>query len=246
MTRFPVVSSVPIFAAAAALVVLAGGACAWAQEVVQLINPKDPAAGWTFNNGAEFPGATGSLVADPEVKRDGRTSLKLVGDFTRGGGYVDAGRKFDGVDIRELSFWVRNLQSDRFSLRINDASGQTHQIVITAQPRNEWQQLVLPLEKFFAHRGEADAVTSIAKYESWGGAQDGRWHGPATAIYLLVPNPRDNKAHTLWFNDIVVVPRPTEVPGAEIKVSVALDEILEGSHDWRFTRGEEFPGAREN
>ena len=122
---------------------------------------------------------------------------RLVGDFTKGGGYVQAGRKIDNVDIRELSMWVRNPDAERFTLRLNDASGQTHQIVIKTEPDADWQQIVLPLERFFARRGEADAVTSIAKYESWGGAKDGQWHGPATAIYLLLTNPRDNRRLSL-------------------------------------------------
>lgn len=218
-----------------------------AQELVPLLNPKDSSEGWTFNNGREFPGATGTLTVDADAKHEGHDSLKLVGDFTKGGGYVQVGRKIDNVDIRELSMWVRNPDAERFTLRLNDASGQTHQIVVKTERAADWQHIVLPIEKFFARRGEADAVTSIAKYESWGGAKDGQWHGPATAIYLLLTNPRDdreNKVHSLWLNEVSILPRPTEVPGAEIKTSFVLDEILEGSHDWNFTRGEEFPGAK--
>jgi hypothetical protein len=178
-----------------------------AQETISLMSPKDVGAGWTFNNGAEFPGATGGLTVDAEVRRDGRDSLKLVGDFTKGGKYVQAGRKIDKVDIRELSMWVRSPDADRFTLRINDASGQTHQIAIKTEPGPDWQRIVFPLEKFFAHRGEAGAVANIAKYESWGGAKDGAWHGPATAIYILLGNPEGNKMRTLWLNDVAILPR---------------------------------------
>jgi hypothetical protein len=218
-----------------------------AQEPVQLIDVKAASTGWSFNNGQEFPGATGSLTADSDASRNGHPSLKLVGDFSKGGGYVQAGRKIDNVDIRELSLWVRSPDAERFTLRLGDASGQTHQIVIKTERQDGWQQVVLPLEKFFARRGEADAVTNIAKYESWGGAKDGQWHGPATAIYLLLSNPRDdreNKVYSLWLNEVSILPKPREIPGAEIKTTLALDEILEGAHDWRFTRGEEFKGAQ--
>ncbi len=215
-----------------------------AQEAVPLLDPKDPAAGWHFNNGQEFPGATGGLVADAGAKREGRASLRLAGDFTNGGNYVEAGRKIDGVDIRDISMWVRNPGADHFTLRINDASGQTHQLSIKTQPGSEWQRLVLPLERFFAHRGEADAVAGIAKYESWGGAKDSQWHGPATGIYLLLGKTETSKERTLWLSDVEIVPRPVEVAGAEMKVSIPLDEIIEGAHDWRFSRGEEFPGAK--
>ena len=56
-----------------------------AQELVPLISETEASAGWRFNNGQEFPGATGTLTVDTEAKRDGRDSLKLVGDFTKGG-----------------------------------------------------------------------------------------------------------------------------------------------------------------
>ena len=51
------------------LIVLFGVfACAqlFAQDAVPLISPNDPSAGWKFNNGREFPGATGSLTVDSE------------------------------------------------------------------------------------------------------------------------------------------------------------------------------------
>src|SRR5688572_9435815 len=99
-----------------------------AQEPVPLISPAKPDAGWTFNNGQEFPGATGAISVDAEAQRGGRASLKLVGDFTKGGKYVVAGRKIDKVEIRELSFWLRSPDTRQLTLRINDSTGQTHQL----------------------------------------------------------------------------------------------------------------------
>jgi hypothetical protein len=48
---------------------------------------------WKFGNGSEFPGATGSLAIDPSAQRDGKESLKLQGDFTKGGNYTAAAMK---------------------------------------------------------------------------------------------------------------------------------------------------------
>ena len=45
-------------------------------------------AEWRFSSGPEFPGATGKLE-----KNGG--ALRLDGDFTKGGGYVAAFRRFD-------------------------------------------------------------------------------------------------------------------------------------------------------
>ena len=213
-----------------------------AQEMVSLTAPKEA---WSFGNGAEFPGATGGLTFDAQTQREGRDSLKLVGDFTKGGNYVQAGRNIDDVDVRELSLWVRNPDADRFTLRLNDASGQTHQFVLKTETLPGWQRVVFPLERFFARRGQADAVAGVVRYESWGGAKDGRWHGPAKAIYLCLDNPhKDAKVRTLWINDVAILPRPEEAAGAEATATIRLDEIVEGEHDWRFSRGEEFPGAK--
>ncbi|HEY2341562.1 MAG TPA: hypothetical protein VGH90_00970, partial [Chthoniobacteraceae bacterium] len=215
-----------------------------AQEVTSLVNLKDPAAGWELGNGAEFPGATGELTSDSATELDGHPSMKLHGDFTKGGNYVQAGRKIDHIDIRDISMEIRSPETDHFTLRINDATGQTHQISIKLEPKPDWQRIVLPLQRFFAHRGDADAVTSIAKYESWGGAKDGAWHGPATAIYILAGRSDTQKTPTLWFGSLDIVSPPAEVRGAEIERKVPMEEILEGQHDWRFSKGEEFPGAK--
>ena len=177
---------------------------AGAQTAVSLMTPGEV---WAFDNGAEFPGARGGLTVEARAGRDGGPCLKLVGDFNKGGNYVQAGRPIDKVDIDELSLWVKNPDGDRFSLRLGDASGQTHQIVMKTDRTADWQRVVLPLQRFFALRGRSDAVTAVAKYESWGGAGDGQWHGPATAIYLLLGNPGDNKVHTLWLDEVAIAPR---------------------------------------
>ena len=186
----------------------------FAQDSVPLISPVDPSVAWKFNNGQEFPGATGYMGIDWVVKREGHPSLRLSGDFSEGGNYVELGRAINSVDIRELSMWVRSAELEQFTVRINDASGQTHQIGIKSERGPEWRRVVLPLERFFANRGQADAVTNITKYESWGGAKDGAWHGPATAIYILIGKTAEVRKADLWLNDVSIVPR-AKVSGAE-------------------------------
>jgi len=224
------------------LAILLFGPTVQAQQTISLMAPKEA---WSFNNGSEFPGATGGLTVDAQARPERGDSLKLVGDFTKGGKYVQAGRKIDGVDIRELSLWVRSSDGAKLTVRLVDASGQTHQAALQMEAKPDWQRLVFPVERFFARRGQADAVTTVTKYESWGGAKDGRWHGPAAAIYFLLGNPEGKKEiRTLWLQDIAILPRPAAVPGADVKTVLALDEIVEGEHDWKFSRGEEFKGAQ--
>jgi hypothetical protein len=224
-----------------AVLVLLLSSGVWAQEPVSLMGPRKV---WTFDNGAEFPGATGGLTFEVQAKRDGRDAIKLTGDFTKGGNYVQAGRKIDKVDVRELSLWVRDPDMDQLTIRLIDGGGQVHQFDLKVAASPEWQQVVFPLEQFFARLGRADAVTVVKKYEYWSGAKDGRWHGPATAIYLLLGRNGDKKVCTRSIMDLSIAPRPAAVPGAEVAASVRLDEIIEGEHDWQFSRGEEFPGAK--
>ena len=68
-----------------------------ADEPISLIDSTDPTAGWSFDNGREFPGATGELLAAPGAGPRGEDALKLVGDFTNGGGYVQASGFVSGV-----------------------------------------------------------------------------------------------------------------------------------------------------
>lgn len=214
-------------------ILLSFGALTPAAEPISLMKP---AEAWSFDNGREFPGATGSLSV-----KDG--TLNLVGDFTGGGGYVQAGRKLNDLAIRELSLQLRSPDTDRLTLRLGDASGQTHQIVLRIDTAAGYQRISLPLQRFFEQRGKAGAVTSVLKYESWGGAKDGRWHGPARGLYLLLSNRGTNAVRTISFRDITIIPEPQAVAGAEQRTSIPLDDIVEGVHDWRFTNGAEFKGA---
>ncbi len=152
--------------------------------------------------------------------------------------YVQAGKQFPKTELKALSMWVKNPGSDRFSMRLIDGTGQCHQIVLLTKTTDEWQKIVFPVEEFFAKLGKSDAVPGVAKYESWGGAKDGKWHQPGTAIYLLLGKTADTSVRNLWLNGVTLMPKP---PETFVKASIPLGEGLEG---WRFTEGREFPGAK--
>ncbi len=176
------------------------------------IPPAPPAlavalSGWEFDMGPEFPGATGSLNLEPHASRNAQECLKLVGDFTKGGKYVQTGKRIPPVEISELAMWARSADSDRLTIRVLDASGQTHQWRIKMQTTDDWQRVVLPLEYFFAHPADARAVPAISNYEHWDGAKDGAWHGPATAIYFILPYAEKKKVQTILFSDVSILPR---------------------------------------
>ena len=73
--------------ASAAVALLFGAGLALA-EVVALIDAEQPAAGWSFDNGREFPGAKGGLVVDA-----------FMGHGSTGVGAIRAGRRFIGIEI---------------------------------------------------------------------------------------------------------------------------------------------------
>jgi hypothetical protein len=185
-----------------------------AEEAVALLDPTRPNLGWAFIDGREFPGAKGGIHQDASVSRDGRPSLKITGDFTGGGIYVAADGRIPNIDVQEISFWVKNLETDRITLRVIEASGRCHQFSLQAKPSADWQQLVLPLQQYFAKQGLADAVQGVLKYEAWGGGaqsfkNDGAWKGPGKEISIVIANPqKEAVVRTIWVSDVMVIPKP--------------------------------------
>ena len=79
-------------------------------------------------------------------------------------------------------------------VRLSDSTGQCHQKNFALEPTTEWQKFVLHPE-------------DILGGEHWVGANDGKWHGPATDLGLnlsskSLPGPRG----VLWIDDIVAIP----------------------------------------
>ena len=191
---------------------LAFGASAFAQSPVSLMQPGKPALGWSFDNGQEFPGARGSLEIDPTEAQGGQPSLKLTGDFRVGGNYVQAATKIDGLDIGEFSFWIKGQTSDAITVRLIDAAGRCHQLRLAATPQDDWQHIVFPLTRFFANQGKSSAVTSVTKYEAWGGGKDsdGKWTGPAKSVVILLGPLGEQKVRTVWISGVTITPPVAE------------------------------------
>ncbi|MDF3056509.1 MAG: hypothetical protein K0R17_724 [Rariglobus sp.] len=189
-----------------------------AQEAVSLLDAEKPKLGWWFNDGREFPGARGDVEKDVTVQQGGAPTLKVTGDFTGGGIYVSADGRIPDIDVKELSFWVKNLADDRLTLRVIEASGRCHQFVLQAKPSSDWQQITLPLRAYFERQGRADAVEGVLKYEAWGGGSksfknDGAWKGPGTAVSIVISNSKKEAVvRTLWIGSVTVIPQPKPQP----------------------------------
>jgi hypothetical protein len=212
-----------------------------AQETISLIESQRPTAGWKLGLGLEFPGAKGQLVAAEEQFRESPV-LSLQADFTGGGNYIDAQLKLPEKPIETLSFWVKipaGLTS--LPIRLIDGTGQCHQLRLKLNDRGEWQQVSLPVERFFRDMGTSAAPDLITQYERWGGANDGRWHQPGRSMVIL-----NSKGLGLQgdvrFSRVELQPAP---PTTEVVQTIRLDDVLQaGELDWDFNLGQEFPGAR--
>ncbi len=218
-----------------------------AEQDVQLLVSGKPALGWAFDNGREFPGAKGELEADAEVKHDGRESLRLSGDFTGGGNYVQMSRDVAALNLNlsALSFWIKAPGVSGIGMRLIDGSKQCHQISLHFDPvSDDWRLVTFPVERFFANQGTAEAVKGVAKYEHWGGANDGKWHGKLNLIVLLLGRIGDGKtplkiwvsgvsasSHTATyscdFEDAATVPPEWKSEGA---ISIDPKDAFQGKH----------------
>ena len=136
---------------------------------------ESPAEGWSFYNGAEFPpGAAGGFTLDSTTAVTGASSGKLTGDFTAGGQYVAVSRTFPPVNATSFNLSAAAPGVSFVNLRLTDTTGQVHQQTLPLSGAAGWQHLTVS--------SLAGGVNPI----HWGGANDGAWHGPATAIQLVL------------------------------------------------------------
>ena len=155
MTRYP-------------LLLLGSLLCAWQAAAAEL-----PPDGWKFSNGPEFPGAAGTLRCDDKIPFNGKKSLELAGDFSRGGGYVAAGHTLEpAAELREFQFKIKG-DAARAAVRFVDTDGQTHQhfLPLTGNP-SVWQCIEVPVAGSPGHH--------------WGGKNDGVLRGPVRRIAVVL------------------------------------------------------------
>jgi len=131
---------------------------------------------WQYNNGNEFKGAKGGLASIPAPSSPAR-GLSLRADFSAGGRYVGARRRIGQTGVTQtnaIHLQVRSKTVNQFSLRLVDGSGQTHQrrgFKVTAD--GKWHAIEIDPQK-------------VAGGEHWGGANDGKWHGAAALIEVML------------------------------------------------------------
>ena len=215
-----------------------------AQELA-LFDAQDPRAAWTFDNGAEFPGAKGALRVREDVEPQFRPCLELQADFRGGGNYVQMGRPLPEADIEAVSFWLKAPADTRdITLRLVDGTDQCHQFVLGIEPHGRWQRIFFPVAHALEQAGKGAPLPMVRRYEGWGGARDGAWHNPGKGLYILSGRNVTGEAGTgslLIAGARAVLAPPTTIVTREVR----LDEFLQGGElDWGFNDGREFPGAK--
>jgi hypothetical protein len=218
-----------------------------AVEPRALIDPSQPAGGWTFDNGREFPGAQGKLELADEPFR-GKPVLSLHGDFTQGGNYVQAWVVLPKTKLDALSFWVNSpAGSKRLPIRFTDAHDRCHQINFKLNEKGGWQHLVLPIDTFFRKMGTSEAPDIVAGYEHWDAAKDREKHQkqsqPSPNLAILASRAMGTTKGTVLISDVLF--HPSMTAAAAIQQTIRLDKMLqEGELDWGFNLGQEFAGAK--
>lgn len=152
-------------------------------------------AGWGFHPGTEFPGAKGGQSYDTAAGRDGKGSLKISADFSGGGAYVSTARTLpSGTDAKEVRFWIRTDSAGSFGVRIGDSADQCHQHPLPLKPTKEWQEIVLNFEKLVGR-------------EHWGGANDGKLHGPVKWFALCFSKATfgGSGSGEVWIDDVEAI-----------------------------------------
>ncbi|HEX4123121.1 MAG TPA: glycoside hydrolase family 16 protein [Tepidisphaeraceae bacterium] len=156
-------------------------------------------AGWDYANGAEFPGAKGSLALDTTRAHTGHGSLRLETDLTGGGLYTGAWRNLDslsGLDVEKIDFWVLSDNVKSVGVRLADHAGQTFQSGVTLPTGDGWHEVSLQ-------------IPDLIKGEHWGGPNDGKRRGPIAGFGINIGKTSfisDTAKGAINIDDITAVP----------------------------------------
>ena len=155
---------------------LAVSHCVLADTLIDNFESPNAPTPWTFYNGSEFPGATGSLTSGPGYVGKG---AHLSYNLSQGGHYVSANLTLPTpLTLAAISFWVRSPTNIDIRLRVGDATGQTLQY-----------NLNRPLESLDPAAWYQQSVPLDSAGSWWGGAADGQLHNPVKNLSILAGDP---------------------------------------------------------
>ena len=184
--------------------------------LIDNFNSATAPAPWTFTNGPEYPGATGSLTRGAGYTG---TGARLAFDLTAGGNYVGATDTLaTPVTAGAMQFWVKNPGGVRIQVRVNDSVGQTLQY----SPSR-------PFEASAPDRWYLLTVALGATTDHWGGnVNDGIVHGPITAISILA-QPTLRKVGAIEFDKVKLVPALSSLinPAGDVVATPKVSDLFD-------------------
>ena len=151
--------------------------------VLVLVSLAPGTESWSFVNGVEFGPSTGTYERLGDGSAQNPYTLKLMGDFSKGGGYVSALGKFnsgvmtllakiDPAKVARLRFRARSKDTKGINFRLYDASGQDHLFRMGLTADSEWHTI--------------EIKNLEASSQHWGGANDGKIHWPIQTFAVLL------------------------------------------------------------
>lgn len=183
---------------------LATSATASAAEVVQLAD---------FESGTGR--LSGTITVDATSPKEGQGCGKIENVDQK---WVIAKAETPGLeyDLAKIFFWVRSGGPSSIAVRLKDATGQNFQQRLPLKTDGEWQEI---------------AITDFAKGQSWGGAEDKKWHGPCASVEFILEQPG-----ALWLDNVRLELKEEILP--EFK---ARRELLQKSKDYGIADFEDGP-----
>ncbi|QOR71798.1 hypothetical protein IM660_05900 [Ruania alkalisoli] len=177
---------------------------------------------WTASPSQGAEGAITPAVTDAP---SGTMGLRYDVDVSNGG-WLTGVRSGLNLDATAVSLAARSEHLTALRFRVQDATGQWHQ-----------QRLDLPADNAW-HEFEIGSFTSGADYLHFGGANDGAWHAPLTAVSVIVVGTDaidPSQSVVAWLDAVSVTvndasPEPIGVPHV-------LGEFESGSLDQWWGRG---------
>lgn len=156
--------------------------------IIDSFDGRGTIAPWTFANGAEFPGASGSLVLGAGQSGNGaelRYSITCTdpNNYNTCGHYVVANLELTRSVVVSpasvLGFWAKSPPEIQVRVRVRDSSGQTLQYgtkrSLEAAMLDGWHYVRVPLNQPEAW---------------WGGPGNGVFNGSIAAVGVLASDPR--------------------------------------------------------
>ncbi len=139
-------------------------------------------------------GFAGGMVRDETQAHGGKASGRINADLSAvtKQAWVTAKKPLDITnEIKHVTFWIKSSDARQITVRLVDATGQTHQVRPVVDPTGAWREVTIG--SFAAGPGQ----------QSYGGANDKIIHWPAKELAFIVEKTalKDGKG-IVWLDDI--------------------------------------------